>query len=922
VTLAAGAKLGPYEILAPIGAGGMGEVYRAKDTKLGRDVAIKVLPEEFFEEEERRLRFEREARTLASLNHPGIAAIHSFEEIPGSVSSSSRHLLVMELVEGEDLGQRLVSGPIPLDESLAYAKQIAEALEAAHEKGIVHRDLKPANVKVTPDGRVKLLDFGLAKIFEGDPTNDRGGSGGAVTKSPTLTARATAAGVILGTAAYMSPEQARGKAVDKRTDVWAFGCVLYEMLTGKRAFEGETISDTLVSVLSKEPDWAALPEQTPVGVKRTLRKCLQRDARLRLRDIGDARLDLEEIAGTASSGSSSFEEEQAAPGSTLGRDASASRTRGSRKSLYLSWAVAAALAVVTGTLAVRTRAPHAAAPAAVQRFMLSRLSLSVDPAQSLAFSPDGTKLVYRGRGEDGYYRLYLRAFDSFEEKPIAGTEEGGQPFFSPDSAWIAFFAAHNLKKVSLSGGSPQLICPAKGFTGGGTWLPDDTIVFAGDALTGLDRVSSRGGRPERLLTLDQKQFQLIVSPWALPGGKAVLATVRMGEEFATAVVSLTDRIVRTIEKDAYAPIYIPTGHIVYHQGNSLLALPFDAERLTVTGSAFPVLTEIRTRIASQVRGFGVSNGGSLVYIPLLAGREERSTLAWVDRRGAVTPIAEIPMSLDIPRVSPDDTRIAFRRPAANCDVWIHDIARGTTTRLTLEGDNHGVVWNPDGRRVTFGRVATAAGGKTGILSAPADGSGPPELLASVERGNWFPTSWSPDGRRLLVNWPGHETGADIGLLSLDGERKLTPLLRTPFDETNAVFSRDGRLVAYTSNESGRAEVYAQPYPAMDARVQISTDGGSEPVWSRSGRELFFRQGKKMMAAGVTAAPRLSIGRPVVLFEGDFARGPGLPGYDVSIDDQRFLVVRGPGSSGANELAVVLDWFEEVRHKAAAGGKKP
>ena len=891
----------------------MGEVYRARDTKLQRDVAVKVLPEEFFEDKDRVARFEREARALAALNHPGIAAIHSFEEVSG------RHLLVMELAEGEGLDSRIRDGALPLEEALAIARQIAEALEAAHEKGIVHRDLKPANVKVTEDGKVKLLDFGLAKALEGDP-----GTSGApqMTQSPTLTARATAAGMILGTAAYMSPEQARGKAVDKRADVWAFGAVLYEMLTGRRAFDGETVSDTLAAVLKEDPDWSKLPEQTPGRVKELLRKCLRRDAKQRLHDIADARLEIEEAQAALldSSGQLPFEEKTASPNPTVGRSPSAASARGSRRSLYLSWALAAAFAAATGALALRARAPQAA-PAPVRRFTLSRLSLSVDTSQSLVLSPDGAKLVYRGRGEDGYFRLYMRALDSFEEKAIPGTEEGGHPFFSPDSAWIGFFAGHNLKKVALSGGSPQLICPAKGFIGGGTWLPDDTIVFAGDGFTGLDRVPARGGSPERILTLDQKAIQLIVTPWALPGGKAVLCSVRMGEEFATAVVSLADRTVRPIEKDAYAPVYVPTGHIVFHQGTSLLALPFDPERLAATGSAFPVLTGIRIRVASQVRSFSVSRDGSLVYVPLVAGREERTTLAWVDRRGAVTPIAELPMNLDTPRLSSDGSRIAFRRPAANCDVWLHDIARGTTTRLTLEGDNHGVVWRPDGRKVTFGRVATSPGGNVGVFSAPADGSGTPELLAPVERANMWTTSWSPDGRRLLVNWPGRETGTDIGLLSLDRERKLTPLIQTSFDELQGAFSHDGRFVAYTSNESGRSEVYVQPYPAMDARAQVSTDGGSEPVWSHTGRELFFRQGKKMMAADVTASPLFSAGRPRVLFEGDFAGGIGMPGYDVSADDRRFLVVRGRGGSGADELAVVLNWLEDVR-RAASAGKKP
>ena len=508
MTITAGVRLGPYDILAPLGAGGMGEVYRAKDTRLAREVAVKVLPEEFFEGEERRQRFEREARLLAALNNPGIAAIYSFEEIPGSsspgTSAQARHLLVMELIEGEDLAQRISPGPLPLDESLSYAKQIAEALEAAHEKGIVHRDLKPANVKITSDGRVKLLDFGLAKIFEGDasPSNP------SISYSPTLTARATAAGVILGTAAYMSPEQARGKPVDKRTDVWAFGCVLYEMLAGKRAFEGETVSDTLAAILKEDPNWSALPAGTPEKIREILRKCLRRDAKLRLRDIGDARLDLEELSAAGVSASFSgrlpFDERTAAPGPSV---ASAERSkRGRIKSLYLSWAIAAAFAAAAGALALRSRAPEGRVYRATINPPEGTVFV-VDTTQPgpAVLSPDGRKLAFTARGADTKVRLYVRSLDSTDAQPLPGTEGAQFPFWSPDGRSVAFGADQKLKRIEASGGPPSILCPTTDFPKGGAWSPTGVIVFAPAAGGPLHIVSDNGGESKPLTKLDAKR---------------------------------------------------------------------------------------------------------------------------------------------------------------------------------------------------------------------------------------------------------------------------------------------------------------------------------------------------------------------------------------------------------------------------------
>jgi serine/threonine-protein kinase len=880
VTLDAGRRLGPYEILGPLGAGGMGEVYRARDGKLGRDVAIKVLPAAFATDAERLARFRREAQVLAALNHNHIAAIYGLEE------SGGLEALVLELVPGETLAERLGKGPLPLDEALEIARQIAEALEAAHERGIVHRDLKPTNVKLTPEGKVKVLDFGLAKALTGDASSPD------VSTSPTLTAQATQAGIVIGTAAYMSPEQARGKQVDKRADIWAWGCVLYEMLTGKRAFQGETVSDTLAAVLRAEIDWAALPAVTPASVRRVLKRCLDRDTRTRFHDIADVRIEMEEG-------------EEATPVAV-----SAPRGRWRGPVFFAAGAVLAAAAVLLGN-----RSP--ARPGAIRRFELTGLNLLVDSRQGLALSPDGGNLVFRARGDDGFERLYLRALDSLEVRALPGTEQGGLPFFSPDGEWIGFFAAGTLKKVALAGGSSQAICRA-GVPGGGTWLPDGTIIFVSDVYAGVtERVSAAGGAPQKILTLDSKQgLTAVTTPWALPGGKAVLCSVRKGETFDVAVFSLDGREWKILAEDGYGPVY-QDGFVFYQQGqgNSVLALPFDARTLVAKGSPSPVLSGIGTRISFQTRMFAVAAEGTMAYIPR-ATRLQNGLLLWVDRKGVATPIVEISRPLDSPRLSPDGTRVAFRTPAPNCDVWVHDLSRGATTRLTLEGDNHGVVWMSDGRRIAFAR---AHGTVSDVLAGAADGAGHLEPLGKTGMSATFPSSCSPDGRFLLASSSGRETGLDVSLLEIGrdpGDAMMKPLIHTAFDESEATFSPDGRWIAYVSNESGRSEVYLQPFPAMDSRQQVSTDGGTEPVWSRNGKELFFRHGRQMLAAEVRSAPAFSVGRPRLLFEGNYDEGPSVANYDVTADGGRFVMVRGRESGGA-EAVVVLNWLGNFRARAGA-----
>jgi hypothetical protein len=678
VTLAPGTRLGPYEVLGAIGAGGMGEVYRAKDPRLARGVAVKVLPEEFFEGEERRQRFEREAKLLAALNHPNIAAIYSFEEIPSSSSSSSRHLLVMELVEGDDLARRISSGPLPLEESLSYARQIAEALEAAHEKGIVHRDLKPANVKVTPDGRVKLLDFGLAKIFESEAS----GSSPSISYSPTLTARGTAAGVILGTAAYMSPEQARGKSVDKRTDVWAFGCVLFEMLAGKRAFEGETVSDTLAAVLMKDPDWGALPEQTPAAVRKILRRCLQRDARLRLRDIGDARLELDELSARGASSLSAqlpFEENTALPGPTGGRSDSAASARGGRRLLFVSWALAAAFAAAAGALALRARAPRPADAV--------RLDMSVAPAerlgptsafqrpylQSFALTPDGRRVVFAGRhGEDTH--LYLRPISAAEAAEIPGTAGASSPFLSPDGRWVGFLAEGEIRKTPLAGGpvvkiaelaagglpSPSPLMPATRDFFGASWGDDDVIVF-GRYQDGLWEVPAGGGVPHRLIGPKGEVHRL---PRVLPGGKSILFSVAPRGVTKISVAAMTrGGEPKILVEDATDARFVPPDRLLFVREGILMAAPFDASRLALTGPAVAILSGVLhathgARPASDTWAalYEVSASGTLVWASGGIYPREPSRLDWVDLDGNAKPLDLPAGQWTRPRISPDGHR--------------------------------------------------------------------------------------------------------------------------------------------------------------------------------------------------------------------------------------------------------------------------
>jgi serine/threonine-protein kinase len=896
--LLTGSRLGPYEIRSAIGAGGMGEVYRARDTKLGRDVAIKVLPEAFARDAERMARFQREAKVLASLNHPNIASIYGLED------SGSTRALVMELVEGPTLADRIKAGPIPVDEAVRIAKQTADALEYAHERGVIHRDLKPANVKVTNDDAVKVLDFGLAKALEDDPSSID------ISTSPTISRMATMQGVLLGTAAYMSPEQAKGRSVDRRADIWSFGCVLYEMLTGKVAFPGESVTDTLATVIRAEPDWSLLSASTPMRVRVLLQRCLQKDPKQRLRDIGDARISLDEVLSGVPEAAPSLVAVESSP---------------RRRWLWMACGIAALLIVGAATgFTVWNLKPSAGKP-------VSRTVINLPPGDQLAaldfpaiaISPDGTQLAYVAI-HSGTRQIYLRALDSLEAKPVAGTEGARSPFFSHDGQWLGFFASGNLKKISVSGGAAVIVDSVTATPRGASWSSTGTIAFTPSATSPLQQVSDAGGASQPLTQFDRGETG---HRWPdfLPGGQAVLFATS-GANPQIAVQSLRSGERRNFAPGGTSPRYAASGHLIYAQGGNLMGAAFDARRLQVTGSAVPVLQGV-VQLPSGGCQYGLSTTGSLIYVPggaqTLAPQER---LVWVGRSGAEQALAAPPHNYIQPRLSPDGKRLAVAIAEQETQIWLYDLSRDTLTRLTFGGSTNGApAWTPDGKRIAF---TSSKEGQLNIFWELADGSGGLERLAASANTN-VPVSFSPDGQLLAYVEINPTTSADVWVLRLrepsagsEQGRKAQPFLQTSSNETNAMFSSDGHWLAYVSDESGRNEVYVQPYPGPGGKYQVSTEGGTEPVWNRNGKELFYRSGDKMMAVGVATQPSFSMGKPRMLFQGPYAQSPfPAPFYDVSPDGQRFLMVKPPeqtASSSLTQIVVVLNWTEELKRLVPTG----
>jgi len=881
-------RFGPYEVLALIGKGGMGEVYRARDSKLKRDVALKILPEAFARDPARMARFQREAELLASLNHPNVATIYGVEE----------NALVMEVVDGDTL-----KGPLPIQDALRLAKQIAEALEYAHERGVIHRDLKPANVKVTPEGAVKLLDFGLAKAIE-----DRAAPG-SLSNSPTLTLGVTGAGVILGTAAYMSPEQAHGKAVDRRADIWSFGAVLYELLTGKQVFAGESVSDTLASVLKLEPDWKSLPTETPSDVRTLLRRCLTKDRKHRLQAIGEARILIEDVLSGKAPEETAGAPVPAPPQSRLGA---------------AGWIAAAILGATAGVAIWGWMHPSTLPPRGVVRFTATVPVSSIGGA--MALSRDGSQLAFVGGPRQ---QIHVRAMDQFNARPIAGTEGASFICFSPDGQSISYISGERpagfLKRVAVAGGPAQTLANALFGVGPPvqSWAPDDTIFFTNNGE--LMRISSGGGKPETLARPDtQKGERYYAGPQMLPGGEQLLVSILFSGSGSSGhrVVSLNVRTGerKTVIERAGIAQYAPTGpsstagHIVYYDQAtaSLMAVPFDVKRLEVKGSPAPVLEGIQS-----ARGpfgiFGLSDSGTLVYAPGARAAESSSTLVWVDRNGTEHSLPAPPRTYGSPTLSPDGLRIATSISGQTEDIWVYDLPRGTLDRITSDGNSGGPIWTPDGKRLIYER---RPGGGAAVMWVSADGSSPPSVLATRGNGPIVPSSVTPDGK-LLMGFYAIEGGLWILPLEVaSGRARPQPILASRFTLFNPALSPDGQWVAYRSQETGRSEIYASPYPGPAGKFPLSTDGGTLPRWSRSGRELFFRNGDKMMAIDVQTSPQFRASTPKLLFEKRDANGS----YDVGPDGKRFLMIKQPAvqQAAAEQVNVVVNWFEELRRLVPTG----
>ena len=877
--LSAGTRFGPYEILAPIGAGGMGEVYRARDTKLDRDVAIKVLPAALAQDPERLARFEREAKVLAALNHPNIAQIYGLEQ----------RALVMELVEGETL-----KGPLPVETALNYAKQIADALEAAHEKGITHRDLKPANIMITPAGVVKVLDFGLAAVAQ-DPA-----SGGTdPSNSPTLTMRATQTGMIMGTAAYMSPEQAAGKPVDKRADIWSFGVVLFELLTGRQLFgEGETISHTLADVLRAPLDFDKLPKETPRAIQDLLQRCLDRDVRNRLRDIGEARV--------------LIHRHLAAPMDQTDTSEVGIRVQGARP---LSWVIAA-IALIAATVFASLWLIRRAPATLVSQFTVDAPpeTLFTNSFAATAVSPDGRYLVLGAARNSGIPSLWLRPLDSLAARQLPGTEGANLPFWSPDSKSIAFFAGGKLKRIDLVGGAPLVLCDATeaiNASVGGTWNRDGVILFGGT--DGLRRVSASGGNPVMVTKADHSRQEAGFGyPQFLPDGKHFIYFIESGNANTQGVYSGSlDRpqehvqVLRTDAKALYTePNSGRSGYLLWLREQTLLAQRFDAGSLRLEGDPAPVADGVAVNNLRRA-AFWTSDAGLLVY---RTGGIGRRKLVWMNRDGKGIEQAGQPDFYGSMQLSPDAKRVAFGRvdpTGALENIWLLEFARSATSRLTFSQHQDSIpLWSPDGRQIAF---QSNRNGVFQIYRKDSGGGGQEEQLTEGPMSK-YPSDWSRDGKYLLYGQVDSTTGADLWALPLDGPRKPVLVLQTPFTEVRARFSPDGKWIAYESNESGRSEIYVRAFPSSTGQWQISNQGGNSARWRGDGKELFYLSPDgKMMAVGVrTSAASVEVDPPRELFNASLT---GLYfSYDITSDGRRFLLVEPPEAQGGiAPLTVTVNW---------------
>ena len=884
--LTSGHRLGPYEIIGALGAGGMGEVYRARDPQLNRDVAIKVLLPSVASDPERLARFRREAQVLASLNHPNIAHIHGLQELSPAAGNHAV-ALVMELVEGPTLADRIARGPVPLDEALPIAKQIAEALEAAHEQGIIHRDLKPANVKVRPDGTVKVLDFGLAKALDPAGASDAGPM-----NSPTLSVHATAAGVILGTAAYMSPEQARGRSVDRRADIWAFGAVVFEMLTGTRPFEGDTISDTLAAVLKMDPSWNALPADVPQTIRRLLRRCLEKDPKRRLQAIGEARVQIEEAPGGAGA-----DVAHAVP-----------RTASRKAVLIASIASAAATAaVLTGVFFAISGWRRPPADSRAVRFTVDLPSGAawMNPvAPDVALAPDGSRVAFAATA-DGAQRLWIRSFDALTAQPLPGTEGASAPFWSPDGRSVAFIANGKLKRIDVAGASvPRTIATTPAMIGG-TWNAAGVILMG--SRTGLYRVADSGGEPVQVTA--QGNAGALAWPHFLPDGRHFLYTVSSNDPAQKGIVigSLDSATVtRLVDGDSNA--VVAAGHLVFARNATLMAQPFDVDRLALRGEAFPIAEGVVRGLPLPQAPFSVSQSGALVYRSTVTAGQQ---LTWFDSSGRQVGTLGSVAEARVPVLSLNGDKLAIDRvdpDRSTRDAWVIDVARGYDTRLTSHPANDfAPVLSPDGTRVIF--ASDRNGPDASLYQKSATGDGPEELLLGGA-GDKRPQDWSPDGTHVLFAGAG-----GLWLLPTAGERRAVQV--TPEGaarEMHPRFSPDGQWLLYDTRESGRAEVYVRPLAAGGEKSRISTGGGWDPRWRADGKEIFYLDLEgTLMAVTVTTGAKVAAGTARALFstplKGRVEDSYSLRStYAVARDGQRFLFARRPDAAGnPSSFTVVLGW---------------
>jgi len=880
-----GTRIGPYEIVALLGVGGMGEVYRAIDTNLKRQVAIKVLPATVAADAERLARFQREAEILAALNHPNIAHIHGLEKSDGTVA------LVMELVEGPTLADRIAKGPIPLDEALPISKQIAEALEAAHEQGIIHRDLKPANIKVREDGTAKVLDFGLAKAM--DPVGSRPD----VSQSPTITSPAmTQAGVILGTAAYMSPEQAKGRPVDKRADIWAFGCVVYEMLTGKRPFDGEDVSDTLAFVLTKDPDWTALPTDTPVAIRRLLHRCLEKGPRQRLDSAASARLDIEDALKP---------EPLASARSAVGATSVPARHRA-----RLSWAIAAATSMIAAA-AVALWAPWRAAPEPAKVSFEVQADISGVSAQAtIALSPDGKMLValIGEAGDPSQAKLWVRPIDTTTWVPIQGTDQATYPFWSPDSRQIGFISGGKLKTVDVLAPTPQTLVENIGVgTSGGAWSRDGVILFTKN-FSPLFRVPASGeGQPVPATELDTSNGETAHRfPRFLPDGDHFLYLVLSAKPAASGIYvgSLTSKGARRLVSSTARADFAEPNLLLFLRESTLMAQRFDPRRLEVLGDPFQVATGVTTGAESGAGGFSVSDNGVLAI--RTGGNSGKRQLTWTDATGKADEAIDSPAVYENPRLSPDGKRLAAYRQENGADIWISDLESKNNTRITFDpGVDNVPVWSPDGQSIAFS--SNRDGGVFNLYRTNAGGTGDDELLLKTAA-NKLVNDWTEEF--LLYQEDSPQTKIDLWMMPLSGDRKPTRLLVTPFSESEATVSPDGRWMAYTSDESGARQVYVQTFPPSEQKTRISNSRtAGQPRWRSDGKQLFFNAGGTLTVVDVLPSPGGEFKRsvPLELFSGLVNIIPH--NFDVADLGRRFLVVRSPRPAlqRVQPIVVTVNW---------------